>query len=620
MQAEENSRFTDVPYEKRERWNLARGSECPFAAPSTALRLQDESALPPRTVTNCVFTCLLVLTLLFSPQGRATEEGIRESVIVIGAGLAGLNGALLLEEQGFEVLVLEARERVGGRIYTLDSIPGAPEAGGNVIGPHYARVLDRAKRLGLELVPATDIVGGRANMGLYIDGQFIAPGDWPTFSNNPLPDALKGVPPGAAVYQALKPVPLSHPDQWQLPDHKKWDRSVENHLRAAGFNDAAIALAGHTNSYGDSLSSTSLLQLYHIYSLYELVSNMSGPSVAIAGGNQRLPEAMAADVTGRVLTGKRATSIQQNAEDVTVLCADGSQYSANYVLSSLPFSVIRTLKIHPPLPEVQQEAIKQLNYANTLLAHFEVLKPYWGKQPPSLWTDTRLERLFATDLVGRGSASNLTVWITGENARYFSGMEPEAQENALLAELQNIYPAAEGALKLRTVVDWSKDPHSRGTWAAWLPGQISDYLGKMAEPAGRLFFAGEHTALTNTGMEGAMESAERAVAEIVAASGKLDGEKLFVHCQGCHSITAGSAHKLGPNLHGFFGRQAATNASYAYSPALQGSNLTWNRKTLEAWLQNPSELVPGTQMIYRDGLSSTELEQLLDYLETLTEH
>jgi len=74
-------------------------------------------------------------------------------VIVLGAGLAGLNAALQLEAFGLRVRVLEASQRIGGRLHTLDAVAGRPEAGGNQIGLAYARTVDTAKRLGVELLP-----------------------------------------------------------------------------------------------------------------------------------------------------------------------------------------------------------------------------------------------------------------------------------------------------------------------------------------------------------------------------------------------------------------------------------------------------------------------------------
>ena len=72
-------------------------------------------------------------------------------VIVLGAGVAGLNAAWLLEQQGFKVVVLEGRNRVGGRVHTLLDQPGLPEMGFNSMGAGYGRGIDAAKRAGVEL-------------------------------------------------------------------------------------------------------------------------------------------------------------------------------------------------------------------------------------------------------------------------------------------------------------------------------------------------------------------------------------------------------------------------------------------------------------------------------------
>lgn len=104
-----------------------------------------------------------------------TALGSGNRVIVIGAGLAGLYAATLLEQQGIEVIVLEARQRVGGRLFTLDEVPGHPEGGGNTIGPDYGRIIHQARRLGLEL----ETPPRGAASGLLIYGARITREDWP---------------------------------------------------------------------------------------------------------------------------------------------------------------------------------------------------------------------------------------------------------------------------------------------------------------------------------------------------------------------------------------------------------------------------------------------------------
>jgi cytochrome c len=94
------------------------------------------------------------------------------------------------------------------------------------------------------------------------------------------------------------------------------------------------------------------------------------------------------------------------------------------------------------------------------------------------------------------------------------------------------------------------------------------------------------------------------------------GAQVFATCRGCHSVQAG-ARGVGPNLHGLFGRQAGTVPGYAYSPALKASNIRWDAKTLNEYLEAPSKKVPGTRMVIR-VTDPARRAALIDYLKTET--
>ncbi len=118
------------------------------------------------------------------PGGFAGCAGTRRDadVIVVGAGLAGLNAALLLQEQGLDVLVIEASGRTGGRVYTLDDQPHKPDAGGSEFSlVSYARILDRIESLGLKQVPWR---GAGVEFAYHVNGQTVAAADWPTSPAN----------------------------------------------------------------------------------------------------------------------------------------------------------------------------------------------------------------------------------------------------------------------------------------------------------------------------------------------------------------------------------------------------------------------------------------------------
>lgn len=100
------------------------------------------------------------------------------------------------------------------------------------------------------------------------------------------------------------------------------------------------------------------------------------------------------------------------------------------------------------------------------------------------------------------------------------------------------------------------------------------------------------------------------------AAESISGADLFVlACQGCHNIEAGAPHRAGPNLFGILDQPAASQAGFAYSPALQSSGLSWSRASLAAWVVAAETLVPGTWMLYHNELLPHEVLLLISYIE-----
>ena len=109
------------------------------------------------------------------------------------------------------------------------------------------------------------------------------------------------------------------------------------------------------------------------------------------------------------------------------------------------------------------------------------------------------------------------------------------------------------------------------------------------------------------------------VAEYLAeeryATADLDkGRRLFLQCRACHSLDAGGAHKVGPNLHGMFGQAAASNEGYSYSPALTEAAIVWTPKALEEWLIRPSSFIPGNKMAFAGIKKEADRTDLLAYV------
>jgi cytochrome c len=104
--------------------------------------------------------------------------------------------------------------------------------------------------------------------------------------------------------------------------------------------------------------------------------------------------------------------------------------------------------------------------------------------------------------------------------------------------------------------------------------------------------------------------------ESTAQAATLGGEELFViACQGCHNISPGATHRVGPNLYGIVGQAAASAEGFQYSGALAQSDLTWTPANLAAWIVAAETVVPGTWMLYHNILEANEIAALVDYIE-----
>jgi len=429
------------------------------------------------------------------------------SVIVAGAGLAGLAAAHDLEADGASVTVFEARDRVGGRVLTIrDGFASGQhaEGGADLIEGEQDYVRDLARRFRLETVRI--LRTGWGFCGCDRHGRRRIASAPRTFER---------------AGDRLEP----EIDDFKLAD-ERWDsavavalarRSVAEWL-ASGPKDPLLA-AGLRGLRGFYLADPEEL------SLLVLVEQFAGEDVPGLGemfrlraGNDRLPQAMAKALRGRLELNAIVQRVQQDNAGVRVTVDERGQrreVQADYCVMALPASTLRDVRFEPSLPEDQHRAIATLRYgrATKMLLQFE----------RRFWVRARRPRAFGTDLpIG-------AVWDGNEHQRGLPGILTLLAGGRASSELQQIV-ATEGApgvvnrlawlgkpaplLASRAFV-WEQERWSRGGYAFFDPQFDPRLRLWLPRPAGRILFAGEHTSRRWQGyMNGAIESGKRAAAEI----------------------------------------------------------------------------------------------------------
>lgn len=444
----------------------------------------------------------------------------RVDVIVIGAGLSGLHAAGLLEAAGLSVKVVEASARIGGRLLTLDDLPGRPNAGGVQIGGTYQRVRTMATALNLPLVQERDEPRPSA---LAIAGKVMAPASWASATENPFPGPHRALAPASVLFRLAGPDnPLGDdPTAWRGAAAQARDVTAEAFLTRKGFDAVSRGLID-IGVNANSLNTYSMLNVWRSLTLFRR-DGAAGPVSDIKGGSQRLAEAMAAKLKGGVQTKARVAEIETQSNLVRVTLQNGQTLTAPFAICAIPFAALRGVSVQAPLPPAQREAIAQMAYTQIIQLHIEFQNRFWEQDelPADMWSDGPLERIFTQRDRETGQPTGLHLaWINGRGCATLKGQSDAAIEAMAQQELKRLRPASEGKVKVRRVVRWTdENPHAGGAYMHWAPGQIGRWAGDMGKPAQNLFFAGEHLSFRHTGMEGAMESGEAAALGVIAKAG-----------------------------------------------------------------------------------------------------
>ncbi len=475
-------------------------------------------------VSTLLTNCKLDNTTAVNTNDESPQRIIKKKydAIVVGAGLSGLHAAMLLEEAGMDVLILEGRNRLGGRVYTLDNVPGKPEAGGEYMGANYARMRNTVDKVGLETF--TPEFNNETRPWAYnIKGQDITAENWEAHPLNPLEGEDRKLLPHRFLWTLSdrnNPLDGHGLDAWLTPEFSKYDIPNDQYLRSIGLNEETIRLMNVTIHSGGMTKTSALNELrrYHVSGFNSKMTFSDGTSwKQVTGGNSQLPKKMAESLSNEPILGKTVVAFEEKNNVVTVYCTDGTNYKADHVVCSIPISVLRNVTFEPELKGVAFDAIQQIEYGLSIQAHFLIKEPYWEKDglDPNLWTDGPLERFAVRTKKDSTQPEAGVAFINGPESFKFRLMNDNQVFDYIEKLILQYRPSAKGLLEPIMIQSCERDIHGAGDWVVWQPGQVRRFGNHMRKNHGRIHFAGEHTAIMERGMEGAFESGERAAFDIL---------------------------------------------------------------------------------------------------------
>ena len=434
------------------------------------------------------------------------------SILVVGAGLAGLSAAVRLKQDGARVTVVEARDRVGGRVLTIrDGFVEEQhaEAGGDFIDHGQEDIRRHADQYGL---PVRTILRqgfsfvrdkGRGHIhGRPLKGER----GW-----KPIVDRAK---PWIEAYRRAE-------ERWESAVVRSLaERSVAqwlDEIDADGNTRAMVrGLRGFFLADPEDLSLLVLIE--------QLASEAPGaePEGRIEGGNDRLPRAMAVEL-GEALhlnTTARAVHDNQRSVRVTVERAGGdrTQMNADYVILAVPVTTLRALEITPDLPTEQAKVFARLRYGRVTKSLLQFDRRFWKRKgrSPAYGTDAPTGAIWDANEEQRGPAGILTLMAGGQASEDTQKILAQEGVQGLVHALDWLKPD-DAALLHSHHVTWENDSWAQGGYAYFDTSFDPSWRPWLARPHGRLLFAGEHTSIKWQGyMNGAVESGLRAAAEVWA--------------------------------------------------------------------------------------------------------
>jgi monoamine oxidase len=462
---------------------------------------------------------------------RPRRRSIRADVAVVGGGLAGLTTARRLAQKGVrDVVVIEARDRVGGRTHTKHTHGTWVDVGGQWIktkqtsyGPAQSRIVALAKEVGVKTFPSY-YPGGGKNVGY--EGGVRQTYAWePTAELPPSPSLLDAAAAIVKLDQMAGEVDATRP--WKAASALDWDgQTFETWIRAnttTEFGRKILELGAEAILACEPRDVSLLYLLFYIASAGTLENLISTPlgyqESRFVGGSQQVSTRVAHALGNRVVTRSPVTRITQSKNEVSIESLRAVVRCKHVVVAMAP-AMQAEIHFQPRLPPLRAQLAQRFPMGSVIKTQLFYDRPFWRDEGLTGFSlsDRGPCRVTWDNSPPSGKPGILLTFIEGRDARHWSTRPPAARRAAVLESLARYFGPKTTKPFDYVEQDWLRQRWSRGCYVGVMPpGAMLDYGHTLRPPVGRIHWAGTEVATEGAGyMEGAVQSGERAAAEVLA--------------------------------------------------------------------------------------------------------
>lgn len=446
---------------------------------------------------------------------------VEADVAVVGAGLAGLMAARVAAAGGLEPVVLEARDRVGGRTHNEPIGDGViVEMGGQYVAHRDARLRALLGELGIDMFPVHD----RGAHVLELErGPRRYRGSVPRVGPRALLDLARA---RVRMNRCARQVPTHAP--WEAPRAREWDdtsfgawldanvRTREGH---ALLHAVLTAIWGHDPAGVNLLGALS--RVHEAGGFDNLGATRGGVlQDRVVGGATRVAEAMAAELGEGVMLGRPVDAIVDHGSSVEIE-AGSTRVTARRAIVAVPPVLVRRIRFEPELPDTRRRALKCLPPGSVVKVLAVYDRPFWRERGLSGRAITVHGPVVNTldNSPPDGGPGVLMGFVPGPRAHAYAALPQAERRAAVLAAFARLFGPEAARPERYLEKDWSADPWTRGCYYGLPgPGIVTALFPTFIQPVGAIHWAGTETTFRSLGgMGGAVLSGERAANEVLAA-------------------------------------------------------------------------------------------------------